>query len=677
MNKRLSIPIITALLLFVIAAQAQPKNKAEIDRALQQLEQQSTNLNDSSLAQYTQVLQASQQLNYTNGIIKSRIGLGTYYRVKGLYDSVVSVLRLAESLSAEVKDTANYCEVLIRIGSALLHKGDYQEAKKSVYEALNLARKAKLSQTIPKAYNSIGLLYENAGQYSKGLGFYFIALRLYEAMGDQLGQSTILNNIGSAYYYSQKNYQKCLHYWFLSIKVLGRDQHKKELSEAYSNIGAIYDEMGDQKSALSYYQKGMALAKELNDKATLAVLLNNTGMMYEYAGDYRQALSYYEQSLKLKEEIGSKRGAAIAWKNKGFAYAQLKDQQKALKAFERCLEISRQIGERNEQGEAYQGIADMYAEQRSFEKALNYTQRYQKLKDSIINDENNKQIAEIQTKYETEKKEKENALLLTTTQSQELQIAEQEKNINILIFSALSLLAIAGLYYNRYRLKQQVILAEEVAKQEKLRFKATLEAEEQERVRIAKELHDGLGQLLSTAKLNVAGLSEDYQEERPVLLTNAIQLIDEAVDEVRSISHNMMPNALIRLGLVAALKEAAAKISASQALKVMVNVSDMEQRLPESVEISCFRMIQELLNNSIKYAQAKEINIDIGRKDELLTISVADDGIGFDTSVVENSQGIGWKNLQARASLLNGTIEVNSVMGKGTTTSIKLYLQHD
>lgn len=227
----------------------------------------------------------------------------------------------------------------------------------------------------------------------------------------------------------------------------------------------------------------------------------------------------------------------------------------------------------------------------------------------------------------------------------------------------------------RFYLRRQVRLrTRDLQLEQRARIGAIIETEEKERKRIAGELHDGLGQLLSTARLNVAGLGEDEESQDNVLLKNSLQLLDEACAEVRTISHNMMPGALIRLGLAEAVNELINKINDTEKIKIAYD-TNLDERLPETTEVALYRIVQEVLTNMLRHAEAKNISVRIDKTGEQLLVVIADDGKGLDVAQIQHSGGLGWKNIYSRLGLLEGTMDIASEKGKGTTITINIPLR--
>lgn len=213
---------------------------------------------------------------------------------------------------------------------------------------------------------------------------------------------------------------------------------------------------------------------------------------------------------------------------------------------------------------------------------------------------------------------------------------------------------------------------------EKARFKAVIEAQEMERKRIAGDLHDSVGQMLSLSKLHLSEIMDNssaYTGEQVQLYSRSMQLIDEACQEIRNISHNLMPGPLIRLGLLAAIKDLIRKINISKKIQITLESNLEATRFEEKVEISIYRVIQEIFNNILKHACASEVAVTLMKSAEKnFKLSIADNGIGFDTREIVTSSGIGWKSIYSRLTMINGSMEINSSKNAGTRIEIRFFL---
>ena len=228
--------------------------------------------------------------------------------------------------------------------------------------------------------------------------------------------------------------------------------------------------------------------------------------------------------------------------------------------------------------------------------------------------------------------------------------------------------------WSRYRLRKQKEMDEYQAKQQELRFESVIEAEENERKRIASDLHDGVGQTMSAAKINLAALYGDISfstEEQRNAYEKVVTLVDESCKEVRTVSHNMMPNVLLKSGLANAIRTFVSQID-GRIIKVNFYSEGLNEKMESNTEVVLYRVIQECVNNVIKHSGANHLDISLIKDEEGISATVEDNGKGFDTSKQETFEGIGLKNIISRIAYLKGTVEWESSPGKGTAVIIHI-----
>ena len=213
-------------------------------------------------------------------------------------------------------------------------------------------------------------------------------------------------------------------------------------------------------------------------------------------------------------------------------------------------------------------------------------------------------------------------------------------------------------------------MAEEKKRVQQDRFRVVIETEDKERKRIAQELHDGLGQMLSTVRLLVSDMDETNTEPKVV---RSLKVLDTTIEEVRTISHSMMPIQLINSGLTAAIKELAEMINATNKISIKL-ITEIDLILDEGVSIAIYRAVQEIINNSIKYSEASQISLSIAQERKVLRVIITDNGKGFDTKRISESKGIGWSNIYSRMELIDGVVSIYSKMGEGTTVKLEIPL---
>ncbi|MCS7076302.1 MAG: sensor histidine kinase [Bacteroidia bacterium] len=512
-------------------------------------------------------------------------------------------------------------------GNVYQQMSDWEKALFNYLEALKLYEKTNFTKGIYGAYSNISWINYRKQFYPDAFMYAHKALYLQQSQQDSVGISKTLNNLG-IYHAENKNYDSAVYYFERSIQIRERLNLKGELLYSYNNLGGVYTLMQKHNLALKEYQKGLKISEEFDRPDNIAHCYGNIGKTYEDMGNYALAKEYYEKYRQITEKY------------------QLRDLL----------------------SNAYLGLANLYQKAGNWKLAYEYLDQHVQLNDSLLNKENITAMTEMQTKYETEKKEQENKILTQSNRIKDLEIQKKQAVIRwqIILFSLSTLiLGLSGyvLYiHQRQKLKQR-------SEQEK--YKAMLLAEEQERMRIAQELHDGIGQVLSTTKLILSSTQEQLTD--PNLLEYPMQLLDNACQEVRNISHNLAPAAFMRGGLLPAIEELVAQINASHKITVRLNKVDIPQTNSKE-EIILYRVIQEVLNNMVKHAQATQIDIDIRVEDDKLVFCIKDDGKGFDVTQIQNSKGMGWKSILSRVGLLNAKLSIDSRIGKGTTVQINVQI---
>jgi len=325
----------------------------------------------------------------------------------------------------------------------------------------------------------------------------------------------------------------------------------------------------------------------------------------------------------------------------------------------------------------YTLLGDIFAKTGRGDSAVKYYKAFTSLTEKLFSDEMAASFSRLQTKHEIGIREQQKALLMKENEL----IRARENRIRIIAVALVVVLALSALLFyllrNRQRLLQKRQMDAERMQQQELRTKAVLEAEENERVRIARELHDGIGQQLSAAKLNISGIaaSVDLTNDRQkLMMDNALSLLDDAVGEVRNVSHTMLGNGLLKSGLAGAVRDFINKITHSGSFKIDLEMVGMQDRLEPTLEMVLFRVLQELVGNIIKHAKASQVSIQIVRHETELVMLIEDNGIGFDTNQLSDFNGIGLKNIQSRLAFAGGLAHFDSFPGKGTTVTIEVPL---
>ncbi len=510
------------------------------------------------------------------------------------------------------------------------------------------------------------------GDYDQAFTFYFKALEIAEKNNNLKSISDLYNNLGVGYN-DLKKYDRATEYHLRALKIRKELGLKKEVGASLQNLGNIYYNKMEDSTAMSYYQQALKIQKQIGDRSNEATSLIDIAGIYVDQEKDDEAIKFTLQALTIRKELGEQNRLARIYENLGDMLSMKGDHSGALKYFDAALTIADSLNAKRDMMQIYESYSNTYEQMKDPVNALKYFKLFTSYKDSVFNENNNNQINELVTKYETEKKEKENALLSAGIKTKEKQLLKEKTKFFVSIGLLLFVATISVLLYNRNKLKQNKIFSEQMLKQEKLRLKAVILTQETERKRIALELHDGLGQMLSAARLNVAALDGKNGNSKNQY-NNALILIDDSCRELRNISHDMMPALLVKSGLVSAVEELASK-SGSSSLVIHIDHDGNIGRMPPETEINIFRIIQELLNNIIKYAQATEVHIQFIREDNYLSFLIEDNGKGFNKNILATSKGNGWHNIQSRLELIQGKIEIDSKPLNGTVIHIEVPLK--
>jgi two-component system NarL family sensor kinase len=601
------------------------------------------------------------------GLVHIYTRIATSYLGTG--DTAKALLYLVKSKDLSVAD--NFPRGIIdgwnNIGMFYMRYGASDAALAAFTRSFAKATESNDADAASKSCINIASVYLRAAGYQSAIQYYIKALGFLEKVNDQPRIAVDYNCIGTAYYLL-KNYPLSLKYYNLSLAVGKKMGKPDESGYNHNGIGVVYKELGKYDSAAFYLDMARAAAEKNGDHYLLSHNLSDRGEVYSRIGDRANALRCLSAALPMHREMSDERGVAETCILLGDLYSGERNFHKAQNYFDTARNIAAAAGFKDVLKNAWKGLATAYKGLSNYPGAFDAYQHYADLKDTIYSEESSKQIAEMQTRYNTEKKEKENILLQKENAVKNLQIQRGQNQKNTLIILFAFLVIIAAIYYNWYRLKQN----NKLLKERELRAFAVFQAQEDEKVKLSKDLHDGVGAVLSLIKLNISSIKTDATNEQ--LLTSTKKLATDAIKEVRGISHDLMPGLLMKAGLKAALTELAEQIAVSAGIDVTLHY-ELEVRLLPATERNLFRIVQEATNNIMKHAAATTIVVTLVNKNEDIVLNVTDNGIGFDKALHAEISGNGLNNIYSRADLLKGKTEITTAKGCGTSINIAIPLK--
>jgi len=609
-------------------------------------------------------------------------------------------------------DTAEIGRLILR-GNAIVREAPDSAA--ALYrQAVKLCGQIGYPEGRAMAYNNLSCCYLNKKDYPKA-NYYLLQLKaeLSRIPGLFYNQrhSGHRKLLAQKYNYRAIACYEAGHYdsasvWY--IHTINRIGHADTttyhtLAAAYAGLGAISGRLFNRARALAYFDKAEALAGQYNDSGLLATTLSNKAVLFIEGKNYtagraaaqkawdimhrlhqaentahlahtialslireRQpeaALPYSKAALQtaLQRQIAGEK--ITAYYGLGYNYVALGKYREAERYLQAGLQLALRKGERDNIANAYEQLAAAYEGLGQYAQALQYQKKYVAIRDSLLGKESAGRIAEVETRYQVAQKdrelaEKDKALLQT-----QLKIAGQRKQQYLWIGgTVICILVLLGLLY-RKRYKAELH-----------QLKATIAGEEKERTRLARELHDGIISRLSIIKMNFSALPQQYKDLHTAAdFHDVVNQLEQSITELRTTSHNLLPEVLQQAGLAESLRSYCDRIRKIALLDIEFQVIGELPGLTDEFQLNIYRIIQELVNNIIKHSNAGHALVQFHVRSDQLTVTLDDDGSNMPEFPRNGRSGIGMQNLYDRVRLLNGTIEIEH--NKGTSVYLEFNMK--
>ena len=641
-------------------------------------------------------------------LLYSTIGFGQIPR------SEIEATTLKNKIDTQ-KDDAEKATLLLDLGEYFVNI-NIDSAIRLNDQSFKIAEKLKNYDLIFRYFSNQSYLHNLSGNFEQGLRLNKQGLNISRQIGDKTRQISMLGNTGISYSYISK-YDSALIYLQQAHDLAEVMGDKIKMTKLNGVMGGMLNNMSKSTvmdssllyRSLAYHQKALAMARELNDSMLISDNLNGvalaynnlektdlgkpyliesldisnkTGLMSNYAyalstmskilrneKKFSEAISHGESAVQIYEGQNSIMGIIISLKELALNYNSAGMHDKAIDAVSRAENMALEY----ELDYILDGIlinkAYFLYETKNYKNAYEYLLKGHNLADSLRGIEMKTNINELEKKYNTEKKENE-ILRLTTRQKRNQWI------IWGLVLSLLALSLLTYIWYKNTTYKTRILEQEKEKLKTEQKLQATasiIRGQEEERTRMARDLHDGLGGMLSGLKYTLNNMGENViiTGQNVKTFEGAIDMLDQAIVEMRKVAHNMMPESLLRFGLDETLKDYVAKLNASIPLKVHYQ-SYNYRKLDQALEINLYRILQEVINNTVKHSGATDLYIQLDYKDDHINITAEDNGKGFDPADESIHKGIGMKNISDRVDYMNGTLEIQSAPGQGALIVIEI-----
>lgn len=570
-------------------------------------------------------IKKAHEIGYKKGEIKGLIRLGIVNDIKTHFDSAIACYDLAAKLCIEINEI----------------KG------------------------LASCYNNKAMIYSNKGWSEKAIELYIESLKQFEKIDDKIGQGNALNNISVLYNNLYKN-KEGLQYAYKARDLFQSINHLSGLGAALNNMALSFTTI-KKDSAIIYYKKAIAIKEKLNDLYGLGITYDNLGLELGKENRYEESLYYLDKALAIKKNFDDQYGIAYVHMHKASTYRLIGDKDKQLDNLLTAYKIANNISNLRLLRVITNNLSLYYHDIKNWEKAYEYLIKNNQYSDSLQTSENHNKIAEIEATYELEKKN-----LIIENKEFELKVAEAKviqsrTQIIFLIVLLISILILVIFIWIILKQRQKNKSIKENIERLKAQEKAIIDAENKERTRFAKDLHDGAGQLLSAVKMNLNALPEKSEK-----INQIGDKLNLAIKEIRAIAYSMMPIALHQNNLYQAIHDFADQFSQSNNLNITVHCDNTVNTLSANTQTNIYRIIQECVNNSIKHAEATTINIQLIQHENYWLLMIEDNGKGFSQEKIKS--GIGLASIKSRVSLMKGELYIDSTNGTTITVEIPLKL---
>lgn len=539
-------------------------------------------------------------------------------------------------------------------------------ALKSIELSISYYKKANNLKQMALSIMNKGNLSLWQSDNKKALLNYFEALKITEKNKFHHQSGLLYKNIGVVF--SNQNKQKeALEYANKALKVFQDLEDDEQIAGAYINIGNCYYNQYDANNALENYNKAEKLSVKMNNLENLSFVYNNIGSVYvEDKGDTIQGVNYLKKSIEMRTQLKDLNGLIFSYNNIANIYIGLKKFDLAEKNMVKAKEYAIQANNNRELTESFRLFSYLNEAKKDYKQALYFHKLYLKQKDSLINVQNNKDVKELDIKYQTEKKEK---------QILQQQSEVKQKNIWLLLISSFVLIGI--ILFRNFRVKAKLQKEQLLLENRLLEEQANYKIQEQ-RLDISRELHDNVGSQLTfilSILDNLKGSSVQFEESIDKKIDTLSNFANKSISELRDtiwvLNSKQLTLSELKSRMLNFIKDAGDSVDKTQFHFNFEIENDMQ--LTSKQAINCYRILQEIVNNAIKHSDAKEVFVKVNQTQQKIEMEISDNGIGFDYES-KKKKSFGLTNIENRIEEINGSLKVTSNIVNGTNYFITIQL---
>lgn len=570
---------------------------------------------------------------------KIKLNLASYFNDIGIPDSTAYY---ANSCLLHLKEKNHLAKAYRLLGSSYRSSGKIDDAIKMLLKSVKIAEEIAYTEMICMIKSDLGILYANKGDFDKAIMY------MKESISIAHSEQVIYSN--------------------------------------YTNMGSIYFKSNDLNNAEKYFLKALELLKkDKNHKVSAAIDLN-LGAIAFMKKNYDEAEKYFIASKTIADAHGYETYSLNARTNLADIQETKGNFEAAIIIWQEAITKAEELSNLEAQKKIYDDLSKIHAKIGDYKLANQYIKKHHQLQDSIYNFERLKQIQELEVQYETSQKENEILLLKKDQLLKKEEIKRHELFKKLIITGFLILLVpvmiVLLVYYQKLKVQRQLNSQKEelssqkinsIIKEQELKLsKAAITAQNEERGRIARQLHDSIGGTLAALKLQLLDTKKNGG-----VLDIIIEQLDDTYQQVREISHNLTPKKISETAFTSLIGEYIQNIekATGQHINFISHPQENINAIGDTLKAEIFNILQELLTNVIKHAKANDIEICLNAYEDSIQLLFEDNGIGFDAK--KSPKGIGLHNIKKRLQKLNARINIDSVLNRGTAINIDIPIAYD
>ena len=560
---------------------------------------------------------------------------------------------------------------------ALQNTGEYRQSITYLEKGIIITRKNGNKDQLLDCLSNMATAYAGLRKTDKALPYAQESITLAEELKDSVFIINGLEIIAAAY--------KDLHKYDEAIRIYQREidllnylpSRLFENGRVNVNLGEVYSSMKKEKEAIALFLKGKKYFSQFGYPSGIQYANAALADAYMKNNQLVEAQKIYNEILEINKSIQDPELSSVSFNGLGIIKMQQNQYQEAFNHLKQAENIAKLASLHIVLKDVYSNLNDLSCLQGDYEKAKTFKELSKIYADSILNANVLDRISEYQVQYETAQKEKEIAEKKLQITSQQSEIFRKNTLNFSLLASLIAFIVLAWLFYNRFRLRKKAELDAAIIQEQRQGLNAVIEAQENERKRIAKDLHDSIAQELVALKLGFNKLRNKIEAHVPAeaaLMLDLENQLNDSCTEVRNISHIMMPPALEHAGLTSALETLLHNVMQHANIKIQFECGELTSGVDKKIELGLYRIVQELLNNVIKHAHANNVLLQFYQANQNLIMRLEDDGIGFDYHHEKNKGSMGLLNILSRVITLGGTFNTEPAEPHGTISTIRIPL---